>query len=70
MGTPLILDWNVDLYCHGLVDVEYNVTRMWNESIGLGHRICNSGPHALEWNVDCSKMPCENNQGFIQDSTL
>ena len=31
-----------------------------NESIGLRHR-CNSGPHALEWNVDCSKMPCENN---------
>ena len=49
----------MDLYCHGLVDVEYNVTRMWNESIGLGHRLCNSGPHALEWNVDCSEMPCE-----------
>ena len=42
-----VLDWNVDLYCHGLVDVEYNVTRILNESIGLGHR-CNSGPHTLE----------------------
>ena len=44
----------MDLYCHGLVDVEYNVTRMWNESIGLWYRLCNSGPHELEWNVDCN----------------
>ena len=70
MGTPLILDWNVDLYCHGLVDVEYNVTRMWNESIGLGHRLCNSRPHALEWNVDCSKMPCENIHSTYRIYTL
>ena len=32
----------------------------------LGHR-CNSGPHALEWNVDCSKISCED---FMQDITL